>query len=159
MSQEEEKILSSSRKRIPVQEGFWAEPSSPGERPQLLGHKCRDCGEIFFPRRNNGICTHCQSRNLVEMKLSSKGKIYNYTIVEQKPPAYYKGEVPYALGFIELPEGVRLRSLFTGCNLNDLKVGMEVEIVIERLFENDEGDEIITYKFRPIHASLEGKNQ
>jgi uncharacterized OB-fold protein len=159
MSQEEEKILSSSRKRIPVQEGFWAEPSSPGERPQLLGHKCRDCGEIFFPRRNNGICTHCQSRNLVEMKLSSKGKIYNYTIVEQKPPAYYKGEVPYALGFIELPEGVRLRSLFTGCNLNDLKVGMEVEIVIERLFENDEGDEIITYKFRPIYASSEGKNQ
>jgi uncharacterized OB-fold protein len=159
MSQEEEKILNSSRKRIPVQEGFWAEPSGPSERPQLLGHKCRDCGEIFFPRRNNGICTHCQSRNLVEMKLSSKGKICNYTIVEQKPPAYYRGEVPYALGFVELPEGVRLRSLFTGCNFDDLKVGMEVEIVIERLFENDEGDEIITYKFRPIHASSEGKNQ
>jgi uncharacterized OB-fold protein len=89
----------------------------------------------------------------VETKLSSKGKIYNYTIVEQKPPAYYKGEVPYALGFVELPEGVRLRSLFTGCNLNDLNVGMEVEMVIERLFENDEGDEIITYKFRPVGAS------
>jgi len=151
--------LSGSGRRIPVHKGFWADPSGPGEQPKLLGHKCRDCGEIFFPKRDNGICTHCQSRNLVETKLSSKGKIYNYTIVEQKPPAYYKGEVPYALGFVELPEGVRLRSLFTGCNLNDLKVGMEVEMVIERLFENDEGDEIITYKFKPVGASWEGGSQ
>lgn len=89
----------------------------------------------------------------METKLSSKGKVYNYTIVEQKPPAYYKGEVPYALGFVELPEGVRLRTLFTGCNFDDLKVGMEVELVIERLFENVEGDEIITYKFRPVVTS------
>jgi hypothetical protein len=146
-------IMSGSRRRIPIHEGFWAEPSGPGEPPRLLGHKCSDCGEIFFPKRDNGVCTHCQSRNLVETKLSSKGKVYNYTIVEQKPPAYYKGEVPYALGFVELPEGVRLRTLFTGCNFDDLKVGMEVELVIERLFENVEGDEIITYKFRPVVTS------
>lgn len=147
--------MSDSKNRIPIHEEFWTKPSRSGEQPQLLGHKCRNCGEIFFPKKDNGICTHCQSRNLEEVRLSSKGNIYNYTIVEQRPPEYYKGEVPYAIGFVELPDSVRLRSLFTGCNLDDLKVGMEVEMVIDSLFENEEGDEIITYKFRPAHEPEE----
>ena len=136
-------------KQIPIKEGLWTVPSSPGERPQLIGSRCLRCGEVFFPKKAYGICNHCQSKNLEEIKLNRKGKIYSFTIVMQKPPEYYKGPVPYAEGFVELPEGVRVESLFTDCNFDDLRIGMDVEMVVEKLHVDEEGNEILAYKFRP----------
>jgi uncharacterized OB-fold protein len=82
--------------------------------------------------------------------LSQRGKIYSVTVVMQQPRPYYKGPVPYALGFVELPEGVRVETLFTDCDPEILEVGMEVELVIEDLYEEDGGNELIAYKFRPV---------
>jgi len=137
-------------KRIPVREGLWTAPDPPVERPQLIASRCLKCGELFFPQRGDGMCSHCQSRNLEETLLSTRGKIYSYTVVMQRPPVYYKAEVPYAIGFVELPEGIRVETLFTGCDLDSLKVGMDVEMVIEKLHEDEQGNEISTYKFRPV---------
>jgi uncharacterized OB-fold protein len=137
-------------KKIPIKEGLWTIPSSHEEKPQLIGSRCNLCGEVFFPKKAYGICTYCQSRNLEEIKLSRRGKIYSFTVVIQRPPEYYKGPVPYAEGFVELPEGVRVETLFTGCNFDDLKIGMDVEMVIERLHEDEEGNEIMVFKFRPF---------
>src|SRR4030067_1394309 len=142
-------MMSGVAKQIPIKEGLWSVPSSLDEKPQLIGSRCHRCGEVFFPKKAYGICNHCQSKNLEEVKLSRKGKIYAFTIVMQKPPEYYKGPVPYAEGFVELPEGVRVETLFTDCNFDDLRIGMDVEMVIERLQEDEEGNEILAYKFRP----------
>jgi uncharacterized OB-fold protein len=136
-------------KQIPIKEGLWTVPSSRDEKPQLIGSRCSRCGEVFFPKKAYGICNHCQSKNLEEVKLSRKGKIYSFTIVMQKPPEYYKGPVPYAEGFVELPEGVRVETLFTDCNFDDLRIGMDVEMVVEKLHVDEEGNEILAYKFRP----------
>jgi len=141
--------MSDGKQKIPVREGLWTTPAAGDEKPRLVGSRCNECGEIFFPQKDLGICSHCQSTNLDPITLSSKGKIYSYSVVMQRPPEYYKGEVPYALGFVELPEGVRIETLFTGCNLEDLKIGMEVELVIEKLHEDEAGNEILAYKFTP----------
>ena len=139
----------SSKKKIAVEEGLWAIPSSLGEKPHLIGSKCLSCGELYFPRKKKGLCIHCQQRTLEDVLLSSKGKIVSFSVVVQPPAGgFYKGPVPYAYGAVELPEGVELFSLFTG-KLDELKVGMEVEVVIEKLFDDDEGSEITTYKFIP----------
>lgn len=142
--------LDDSRKRKLIKEELFTEPSIPGDEPQLIGSKCTSCGEVFFPRRR--ICTNCQNTNLEEIKLSQRGKIYSFTVVTQRPPEYYKGSVPYAFGYVELAEGVRVQTLFTGCDLDALKIGMDVKLVIEKLYEDDEGNEIIAYKFRPVKA-------
>ena len=68
----------------------------------------------------------------------------------QRPPVYYKGEVPYAIGFVELPEGIRVETLFTECDLDSLEVGIEVEMIVDLLNEDEEGNEIVTYKFTPV---------
>jgi uncharacterized OB-fold protein len=139
----------SSKKKIAVEEGLWTIPSSLGEKPQLIGSRCLSCGEIYFPRKKKGLCIHCQQKTLDDVLLSGKGKIVSFSVVEQPPAGgFYKGPVPYAYGVVELPEGVELLSLFTG-NLGELEVGMEVEMVIEKLFDDDEGNEITTYKFIP----------
>ncbi len=145
-------MVNSEKKRIPVKEGLWTTPSSPGEKPQLMGSKCLSCGEIFFPKKEKWGCTNCQSKNIEDIKLSRKGKIYSFTVVMIQPPMYYKGPVPYAFGYVELPEGVRVETLFTDYDLEALKIGMDVELVIEKLHEDDEGNEVMAYKFRPITA-------
>jgi uncharacterized OB-fold protein len=58
---------------------------------------------------------------------------------------------PYLIGFIDLPEGIKLFSLLTQCDPWDrvLKMGMEMEMVIETIRQDEEGNEIVGYKFRP----------
>lgn len=140
------------KKIVPVREGLWMNSTDPKEKPQLIGSRCGDCGEIFFPKRWNGICLNCQKKRLEDILLSRRGKIYSFTIVMQgRPqPAPYKGPVPYALAWVELPEGVRFETLLTDCDFDGLKVGMDVELVIEKLHDDDEGNEVLSYKFRPV---------
>ena len=143
-------MVSSDKKKIPLKDGLWTTPSSPDEKPQLIGSQCRNCGEVYFPKKERGMCINCQQENLEGIKLSRLGKLYSFTVVMQRPAIYYKAAVPYALAWVELPEGVRLETLLTDCDFESLKVGMNVELVIEKLHEDDEGNEIITYKFRPV---------
>lgn len=140
--------MSAVKKRIPVRQGLFTIPSSPNDKAQLLASECPSCGEIVFPRSE--ICPNCQGKNLREIRLSRRAKIYSFTILMQKPAAHYKGPVPYAFGWVELPEGVRVESLFTGCDLEELKIGMDVELTIEKLHNDNEGNEIICHKFKPV---------
>ncbi len=144
--------MDEQKKRIPVREGLWTESASDAEEPQLLGSRCPACDELFFPKKDSGLCGYCQCGGLEEVKLSRKGKIYSFSVVGQRPPVYYKGEVPYALGFVELPEGIRIETLFTGCDPEALRVGMDVEMVVEKLHEEEDGTEVMAYKFRPLHS-------
>lgn len=139
------------RKEIPISEGLWAKQLPTKGEPRLIGSRCPSCGEFFFPRKPRGICVHCQHQGLEEVELSQRGKIASFTVAMQPPGGgFYKGSVPYAYGCVDLPEGVRVETLFTGCDFGDLKVGAEVQLVIERLYTDDEGNEITTYKFKPI---------
>ena len=138
--------MDAGKKKIPVKDGLWTS----GEKPQLVGSQCNQCGEVFFPTREGVLCSNCQSGNFQEVKLGRSGKIYSYTVVMQRPPVYYKAaEVPYAIGFVELPEGIRVETLFTGCKPEDLKVGMEVEMLIDKLHDEEDGTEVYCYKFKP----------
>ena len=148
--------MGDAKNRVPIREGLWSEPTAEDEKPQLIGSRCRSCGELFFPKQASGLCSYCQSRDLEEVRLGSSGKIYSFTVVMQRPPVYYQAEVPYAIGFVELPEGIRIETLFTGCDLDSLRIGMDVEMVLETLYENEEGAEVVAYKFRPVSTWIGG---
>ena len=136
-------------KKIFVREGLFVDCVPPDGKPHLIGSRCATCVEIIFPK--SGICPNCQGENMKEVKLSRRGKIYSNTVVMQEPRPYYKGPVPYGLGFVELPDGVRIQTLFTDCDPHILRVGDEVELVIEKLYDTEDG-ELIGYKFRPVKA-------
>lgn len=145
------------KKRIPLMEGLWAEPSSSDEKPQLIGSRCKFCGEIYFPKRKRDWCIHCQKASLEEVKLGRKGKIASFSVVMQQPAGgYYKGPVPYAYGLVELPEGVKVETLFETDDFEELKVGRDVELIIGKLYDHDEeGHEVVTFKFKPIQQRQE----
>ena len=140
--------MSTDNRQIPVKEGLWTTPASLDELPELIGSKCPRCGEVVFP--SNQICVNCQYPSMEMLKLSRMGKIYSLTTVMLPPPKYYKGPVPYAAGYVELPDGVRVKTLFLDCDPETLALDMEVELVIRKQQEDDEGNDIMVYGFAPV---------
>ena len=140
------------KKQIPLKEGFWTVPSSPEEKPQLVGSKCESCGEIYFPKKEKGWCIHCYKMSLSDVKLNREGTLVTYSVVMQQPGGgFYKGKVPYAYGLLDLPEGVRIKTLFSVDDFDKLEIGKKMELVIEKLCDDDEGNEVVTFKFKPIN--------
>ena len=109
----------------------------------LVGCECRQCGQVIFPCRE--ACLNCLGRNLEKVNLSRQGRLYSYTIVhmpsEHFPP-------PYAVGWIELPEGVRVFSQIRGWQEHPLKTGMDMALTVEKLWD-EEDREVTGYIFRP----------
>ncbi len=127
-----------------VREGLFDWPS---KNPALIGHRCRRCNKIYFPRRF--ICPDCfEEGTLEETRLSQRGTLYTFCILERGPIGF---DPPYAVGYIDLPEGLRIYSLLTTANIEELTIGMMMELVIERIRLDSEGNEIIGYKFRPVN--------
>lgn len=130
-----------------VWEGIFKFPSQGGERARLLGGKCKSCGKVFFPKR--AICPECfKSDTVADHELSTRGKIYSYTVVRYQTPRGI--EVPYAYGFVNLPQDdLMVLSIFT--ESKNLEIDMDVELTVDKLYKDmEEGKEVIGYKFRPL---------
>lgn len=142
-------------KRVPVVEGAFAETA---DGPRLLGSKCLSCGTAYFPR--SPVCRNpdCHSEGVEDVALSPRGILWSYTIQYYKPPPPARFDepfAPYGVGLVDLPEGIRVLGMMSTGNPQDLKVGMDVELVLETLYHDEQGNEVITWKFRP--ASDPGK--
>jgi uncharacterized OB-fold protein len=85
-----------------------------------------------------------------EIRLNRKGKVYSHTTVMLAPPQWYKGPVPFDLGYVELPEGVRIWTRLLGSEPGSFQIGQEVELDIDVMQEDDEGNEILGYSFVPV---------
>lgn len=141
------------QQQIPLKEGFWT-PGTSDSGPRLIGSRCTHCGEIYFPKKPKGWCVHCQQQTLEEILLSPTGKISAVTVVRQQPAGgFYHGQVPYAYGLVDLPDGVRLVSLITADNLEAIESGSEAELVVRPLYQDEEGREVITFMFTPVDSS------
>ncbi len=149
-------MSNAQKKQVAVRKGLWEMSHEGG--PYLIGSKCQSCGEIYFPKREMGWCIHCQHRGLEDIKLSQRGKIHSFSVIMQQPPKFFLGAVPYAYGWIELPEGVLVRAMFTGCDFENLKVGMDVELVIEKLGDDEQDNEVMAHKFKPVQGNSKNRS-
>ena len=138
-----------AKTQIPIEEGLFTWPS---DQPSLIGSRCKSCGEYFFPQVN--ICQNpdCTDKNVEEMSLSRRGTLWSYTIQQYAPPPPYRGPVPLTIGLMELPkENIKIMGqLVEGVRPEDLKIGMDLELVLEKLFEDENGNEVVTWKFKPV---------
>lgn len=142
------------KRRIPVQEGLFYQPESPEEKPYLIGSKCSVCGYVSFPKLL--VCPCCVKKDTMEeMHISGNGKIDTFSVCYVALPGF---QAPSIQAYINLDEGVRIWSLITGVEPSEelLKIGMDVELVIGRVREDTNGNEIISYQFRPVKTNQEG---
>ena len=135
-------------KQVPVVEEVftWSE-----EGANLIGTRCASCNTYYYPKSLSCKNPLCNEKKVEEVLLSRRGKLYTYTIQYYPPPPPFRMEpfAPFAIGLVELPEGIRVIGQLTGCDFNDIKIGMEVETVVEKLYQDEGGNEVITYKFKP----------
>jgi len=138
------------KKYTSIKEDFFSKPLSPLENVRLMGSRCSVCGEVLFGKAI--ACQQCQSEKMEDVALGRDGILYSYTVIRNKPPGDYKGREPFepfAVGLVELPEGIRILSPLTGCGFEELRIGMELELSVEEFYEDEEGRKVLTYKFRP----------
>jgi len=130
--------------QIPVREGLFSEEGG----GKLLANRCKACGRIYFPKAP--FCFDCLEKEMEDLTLSRRGKLYSYTI-GRMPSGHF--QPPYAIGLVDLPEGIRVFAPLTTTEDETLKVGTEMEVSIEELWQ--EGDQrVMGYKFRPVEPAV-----
>ena len=140
-----------SKTRKPAIEGWF---TTQADAPALLGTRCRSCGSYFFPRQADS-CRNpdCGGSELEEVPLSRRGRLWSYTNNCYPPPAPYVASdpfEPYAVAAVELEREkmVVLGQVVPGVSVEDLSTGMQMELVVDTLFE-DELHEYLVWKWRP----------
>lgn len=117
------------------------------KRYSLQGCKCKSCGALYVTQRL--ICPECKKiRGFEPVRLSGRGKIHTCTSVKVPMlPVLKKGD--YAVGIIDLEEGMRAEGQIVDIDPDEVKIGMEVETTIRRAREEFPGKVIYMYRFRP----------
>jgi uncharacterized OB-fold protein len=138
-----------TRRRVPVKPGYFTVPDDPREPPRLLGTRCEDCNEHFFPRR--AVCAKCLSERTSDVLLGPRGTLYSYTFVHFPLFGSTRVEhVGYGVGQVDLAEGPRVQLPLAG-KQEDFRIGQTLEVEIEPLRE--EGDqEVVIVRFRPVEV-------
>ncbi len=118
------------------------------QRYRLEAGKCLKCGKLFFPPRI--VCDKCLSREFEKVKLSDEGVVSTFTII-RVAPTNFVDEAPYAVGIIELKDGLKTMMQITDCNPEDIEIGMSVKIEFRKIqSESDAGILMYGYKAVPI---------
>ena len=120
----------------------------------LKGSKCAKCNKLHFPKRE--VCMKCNSTEYVDYKFKGKGKIVTFTIIRTpvSDPEHEITEIaarnlPYAIAIIELEEGPMITSEIVDCDLNEVAIGKNVQVVFRKLVEKGRKGVIqYGYKFR-----------
>ena len=127
------------------------------QAPNLIGSQCDSCGTYYFPTQSN-FCKNpaCDSESFSEVLLSRKGKVWSYTNSCYKPPEPFISAdpfEPYAIAAVELAKEkmIVLGQVVQGVDVSELRSGMEMELVLETLFE-DEDSSKLTWKWKPVDA-------
>jgi len=132
-----------------IAEGLFTWPS---EHPALIGSRCPDCREVTFPAQT--ACPACSCAACENVELSRRGVLWTWTVQNFPPPHPYLGDarefVPFGVGYIELPEGLRVEARLTENDADRLRIGMDMELVIEPFGTNAKGPQLLTFAFRPL---------
>ena len=117
------------------------------DTPTLLGSRCTACGAHHFPRHDS--CPYCAAEDPVPTELSGSGTLWAWTAVTSAPPGY-GGAVPYGLGVVELPEGIRVIARVTESDPGALSLGQPMRLRIVPLHSDADGNDVVTFAFSPV---------
>ena len=130
------------RRRLPApsteSQPFWDALA----RHELVVQRCGSCGRFWFPPANR--CQHCWSERFAWTAVSGRGRLYSFTVFRRAYAPELADQLPYVVGVVELDEGPRLITNVVGCEPDEVRVDMPVEVVFEDL-----ADGVVLHAFRP----------
>lgn len=140
-----------SKTKVPAVEGWF----TTGDEPALLGARGAQSGSYFFPTAVAVSANpHAPGEEREPVELSRRGRVWSWTTNHYAPPEPYVSPdpfVPYTVVAVELEreQMTVLGALADGVDPATLEVGMEVELEIGALYEDDE-HEYTVWKWRPV---------
>jgi uncharacterized protein len=115
--------------------------------PRLIGGRERVSGRIVFP---------CPSSDGFEpYPLQREGTVWSYTVQRFRPksPPYAGPEAfrPFPVAYVELPGEVIVETRLERVALEDVRIGMPVEL-IQVVLDPDAEDPVLIHAFQPVEA-------
>jgi uncharacterized OB-fold protein len=94
------------------------------DRHELLIQRCTGCRALRFPWLPG--CPECGAPDWDAVRASGEGTVFSYVVMHHPPfPAF---DPPYAVGLIELAEGVRIVANVVGVPYDEVRIGMPVRL-------------------------------
>jgi len=114
--------------------------------PHLVANECKDCGALYFDRRN--ACASCGKRSFGARDLATSGVVRSFSIIHQAAPGV---TVPYVSSVVDLDGGgaVKAKVINTEADPDTLKLGMKVRLITFPAGTDDDGTEAIAFGFEP----------
>lgn len=132
-------------KRQPIRDGLFIEAPGDG-RPRLLGSRCRETGQVFFPRETMNPVT-MRDGTLEDHAFDGGGTLVAWTAIGRGLPGF---DSPYAMATVELDAGPSFIAQLHEWQGRSLRAGQRVELVIERIKTEKDGTVVVGPKFRPL---------
>ena len=96
---------------------------------RLLLRRCGDCGRAhFYPR---SFCPVCWSANVTWEDASGRATLYTWSVVHANDLPPFKERLPYVAAVVDLEEGPRMMTNIVDCDLQALRIGMDVVVAFE----------------------------
>lgn len=97
--------------------------SAPAQVSPLQGSRCSSCSNVAFPAAVG--CQRCGSADVAPLDLSRRGTVWAHTVQRFAPksPPYVppaEGFAPFAVGYVELPEGIRVEAVLECADFSEL---------------------------------------
>lgn len=136
--------------RIPVADGLFAETK---DGARLIGSRCASCGTPYFPKVE--YCRHpeCPASKIEDAGFGPDGTIWSCAIQDYPPPApakFDKPYKPYAMAVVDLADGLRVLGQIQTDDIRSVRPDMKVTLVVDTLCHDEAGNEVTTWKFRPV---------
>jgi uncharacterized OB-fold protein len=111
----------------------------------------------MFPVQSG--CPKCTGTQTETVELARRGTLWTWTVQGFPPKAPpYLGDVDpksfqaFGVGYVELPGEIKVEARLTEADPTKLRIGMEMEMVIIPLSTDTDGNEVVTFAFRPVDA-------
>jgi len=102
----------------PETKAFW-EAASQGK---LLIKRCTSCGQAhYYPR---ALCPFCGSDATEWQPASGGATLYSYSVMRRT-------DVPYAIAYVTLDEGVTMMTNLVDCDFDSLRIGQRVTLIFK----------------------------
>ncbi len=103
--------------------------------------RCEGCGFVIHPPSPR--CPRCLSVDVSPTVLSGRGSVHSLTVNHQP---WAPGTPPYVIAVVELVEqpGLRLTTNVVDCDVDDVHIGMAVEVVFQQC------EDVFLPLFRPM---------
>ena len=118
---------------------FW----EAAKQGQLKLQQCGNCQHIRYPISH--VCPKCLSEKTTWAALSGRGTVFSTIGFHQVYHPAFAQDVPYNVSLVQLKEGPRLFSNVVGVPPSSVKVGDEVQVVVDAVTP-----EVTIPRFKPV---------